>query len=333
MGSNLVNTYAVHEISPTAFDYEYRAILRACLNAFDEGMTYPSRPGMDCSFVHARQLRCDLRDNFVPALTTKFIPLKKCFYELQWYMLGLTNAHWLQERGVSVWDEWVDHPLNERHGRAPGEMGPVYGHLWRNFGATHYHEAMNNGAFSEGSEAMSIRNAIQGGDSTYQYLNDGFDQLAAVIEALRENPHSRRIILSAWNPQTQSSVVLPPCHTFVQFFACQGELYTSLTCRSTDVLYGLPWNALAYGLLTKILAHASGLEPRELCITMNNCHLYENQIDAAKEHYARVPLTGCRMRINPDVSQQEPWEYEWSDFCGIQYDHQGRLINQPDIAI
>lgn len=329
----ILNEYAVHNVAPFHFELQYRELLLRCLHAFDIGMVYPSRPGMNCSFVHAYQIRCNLQDNHMPGLTTKFIPLKKCFAELQWYMLGLTNAKWLQERNVNVWDQWIDHPLNERYGRESGEMGPIYGHLWRNFGATHYHEAMNQGSFSDGSEAMKIRDAIERGETTYQYLQDGLDQLNYVVDALRNNPHSRRIILSAWDPQTQGGVVLPPCHTFVQFFACNGMLYTSLTCRSTDVLYGLPWNALAYGMLTHILAHSAGLEPSELVITMNNPHLYENQIEAAKEHAAREPTSELRMGIDQSHEQKDPWDYGWYNWSNIQYDHQGPLSSRPDIAV
>lgn len=301
----------------TNFDKWYQRLLRYLVDGFDEGRVYTCRTGDVCSFMHAVQVRFDLSNNKVPALTTKQIYLRKVFYELQWYMLGLTDVTWLQERGVRVWNEWVDHRLNLEHNRKDGELGPVYGALWRNFGAT---KVSQIGCFDE-----------------EKFLDDGFDQLAYVTDQLVKNPSSRRIILSAWDPRTQHTVALPPCHPWLQFNVVEGRLYASLTCRSTDAFFGLPWNILAYAFLTKILGGIAGLMPAELVVTMNNCHLYQNQIQAAQEQIAREPFDPPRVALLSGYEGKpihtKPWLYTWDDFEVLTYEHGGPLKNQPTIAV
>lgn len=269
---------------------------------------YPCRTGHMCKFVHAAQLTFDLTEGKVPATTTKFIPMKKVFHELEWFLKGLTDVSWLQKRNVRIWDEWVDHPINSMNKRARGSLGPIYGHQWRRFG-----QAVID-VKSDPGNPISV---------------EGVDQIAVAQETLRGNPFSRRNIVSAWNPREVNCVVLPPCHTMFQFNVIGYDLYCSLVCRSTDAFLGLPWNILAYGYLTHIMAHLSGLNPKELKVTMNNCHLYENHHDQAREVIARRPMKEPSIKLGD--RHHNAWDYSWDDISVLNYEYHPSIPG--DVAI
>jgi len=196
--------------------------------------------------VFGRQMRFDLAHGF-PLLTTKKLHKKSIILELLWFLRGDTNVRWLQERGVSIWDEWAD---------ANGELGPVYGKQWRSWAAP-----------------------------------DGrvIDQIANVVRSLRENPNSRRHIVSAWNPADVDDMALPPCHCLFQFFVADGRLSCQLYQRSADVFLGVPFNIASYALLTAMMAKVTGYEPGEFVHTLGDAHLYLNHIDQAKAQLTREP--------------------------------------------
>ncbi|GAA5016642.1 hypothetical protein GCM10023206_28570 [Acinetobacter puyangensis] len=171
------------------------------------------RTGTGTRSVFGYQMRFDLSKGF-PLLTTKKVHFRSIAIELLWFLKGDTNVKYLQEHQVSIWDEWATAKQCARFGRPEGELGPVYGHQWRNFGAS------------------------QNADGSYK--NDGFDQISWLINEIKNNPSSRRLIVSGWNPKEAGQVPLPPCHTLFQFFVQDGKLSCQLYQRSADVFFLFP---------------------------------------------------------------------------------------------
>jgi thymidylate synthase len=219
--------------------------------------------------VFGRQLRFGLDRSF-PLLTTKKLHLKSILYELLWFLRGDTNVMWLQERGVTIWDEWAD----ER-----GELGPVYGYQWRHWRTP------------DGRE---------------------IDQIAQVINNLRQRPDSRRHIVSAWNPADVDKMALPPCHALFQFYVANGRLSCQMYQRSADLFLGVPFNIASYSLLTLMVAQVTGLQPGEFILTLGDAHLYLNHLDQAREQLTRSPRPFPRMRLNP--ARRELLEFQYEDF-------------------
>ena len=224
-------------------EQQYLDLLDDILN---NGVQRGDRTGTGTLGVFGRQMRFDLAQGF-PLLTTKKLHKKSIILELLWFLRGDTNIRWLQERGVSIWDEWAD---------ADGELGPVYGKQWRSWTAP-----------------------------------DGrvIDQIANVVRSIRENPNSRRHIVSAWNPADVDDMALPPCHCLFQFFVADGRLSCQLYQRSADVFLGVPFNIASYALLTAMVAKVTGYQPGEFVHTLGDAHLYLNHIDQAKEQLTREP--------------------------------------------
>ena len=218
------------------------------------GVERGDRTGVGTRGVFGRQLRFDLAAGF-PLLTTKRVHFKSILIELLWFLRGETNVRWLQERGVTIWDEWAG---------ADGELGPVYGKQWRSWAAP-----------------------------------DGrvIDQIAAVQRQIRENPESRRHVVSAWNPADLEGMALPPCHCLFQFFVAEGKLSCQLYQRSGDVFIGVPFNIASYALLTLMMAEATGLQPGEFIHTLGDAHLYLNHLEQAQEQLRRDPRPSPTIRL------------------------------------
>jgi thymidylate synthase len=231
------------------------------------------RTGTGTLGVFGRQIRFDLAQGF-PMLTTKKLHLKSIVVELLWFLRGETNVRWLNERGVSIWDEWAD---------AEGELGPVYGKQWRSWAAP-----------------------------------DGrvIDQIANVTASIRENPSSRRHIVSAWNPADVDSMALPPCHCMFQFFVADGKLSCQLYQRSADVFLGVPFNIASYALLTLMMAQVTGLQPGEFVHTFGDVHLYLNHLEQAREQLTREPYPFPTMAIAP---RDDIFGFEFEDFTLENY--------------
>ena len=251
--SVLARNLAAGEISPEHSERQYLALLADIMTA---GAERGDRTGTGTLGVFGRQLRFDLAQGF-PLLTTKRVHFHSILVELLWFLRGETNVRWLQERGVSIWDEWAD---------ADGELGPVYGKQWRSWTAP-----------------------------------DGrvIDQIAAVQRAIRENPNSRRHVVSAWNPAEVEDMALPPCHCLFQFYVADGRLSCQLYQRSADVFLGVPFNIASYALLTLMMAQATGLQPGEFVHTLGDAHLYLNHLDQAKLQLTREPLPLPTIRLAP----------------------------------
>ena len=259
----------------------------------ETGGVREDRTGTGTRGLFGRQLRFDLREGF-PLLTTKKLHLKSIIHELLWFLSGETRVEPLQEKGVRIWNEWATEEQCARFGRSAGDLGPVYGHQWRNFGAT--------------------RNE----DGTYQ--PDGRDQISDVVETIRRDPWSRRLIVSGWNPREADQVALPPCHTLFQFHvdATGKELSCQLYQRSADIFLGVPFNIASYSLLTMMVAQVCGLKPGEFVHTFGDVHLYSNHVEQAKQQLSRTPGPLPSMHINPEVDDIFAFQYE--DFDLRDYD-------------
>jgi thymidylate synthase len=266
----------------------YLDLLRTIL---DRGKDRADRTGTGTRGIFGHQMRFDLREGF-PLLTTKKLHVKSIMHELLWFVRGETHVKPLQEAGVRIWNEWATPEQTARFGRQEGDLGPVYGHQWRNFGAT--------------------RKA----DGTYE--KDGVDQLKRVLHDIKENPNSRRLLVTGWNPKEADQVALPPCHTLFQLYVQDGELSCQLYQRSADVFLGVPFNIASYALLTMMIAHVSGLRPGDFVHTFGDAHLYKNHLEQAELQLTREPRKLPRMLINPDV--KDLFAFRFEDFTIEGYD-------------
>jgi thymidylate synthase len=268
-----------------------RAYLDLLKQVLETGRPRADRTGTGTRALFGGQLRFDLRTSF-PLLTTKKVHLKSIIHELLWFVRGETTVQSLQAAGVSIWDEWATAEATARFGRAAGDLGPVYGHQWRNFGAT------------------------KRPDGTYE--RDGVDQLARLVHDIRNNPMSRRLLVSGWNPEEADRVALPPCHTLFQFHVQDGELSCHLYQRSGDVFLGVPFNIASYALLTLMVAQATGLSPGDFVHSFGDVHLYNNHVEQALEQLSRTPRPFPRMRLNPEV--KDLFGFRFEDFTLEGYD-------------
>ena len=239
------------------------------------GTAKHDRTGTGTLSVFGHQMRFDLAAGF-PLTTTKKLHLKSIIYELLWFLAGDTNVKYLNEHGVTIWDEWAD---------SAGDLGPVYGRQWRSW------TAPDGGAI---------------------------DQIANVIAAIRRDPNSRRLIVSAWNPADVDKMALPPCHCLFQFYVADGRLSCQLYQRSADVFLGLPFNIASYALLTLMVAKVSGLEAGEFVHTLGDAHLYIDHLEQARLQLTRSPRPLPKMFLNPAITDLFAFRYE--DFALQRYD-------------
>jgi thymidylate synthase len=240
-----------------------------------DGVEKHDRTGTGTLSAFGHQMRFDLQAGF-PLTTTKKLHVKSIIYELLWFLAGDTNVKYLNEHGVTIWDEWAD----ER-----GELGPVYGRQWRSWPAP------------------------DGGT---------IDQIADVVQAIRRNPDSRRLIVTAWNPADVDKMALPPCHCLFQFYVANGKLSCQLYQRSADVFIGVPFNIASYALLTMMVAQVTGLEPGEFVWTGGDCHLYRDHLEQARLQLSRLPRQLPRMVLDPAATDLFAFRYQ--DFSLHGYD-------------
>lgn len=266
---------------------QYQDLLRHVL---ENGQEKGDRTGTGTRSVFGYQMRFDLRDRF-PLLTTKKLHTKSIIYELLWFLSGDTHVKYLQDNGVTIWNEWATAEQCARFGRKAGDLGPVYGHQWRNFGAT------------------------RKPDGTYE--RDGVDQIQNVVEGIRSNPNGRRHIVSGWNPMEADQVALPPCHTLFQFYVGNGELSCQLYQRSADIFLGVPFNIASYAMLTHMIAQSCGLRPGDFVHTLGDAHLYSNHLEQAKLQLSRDcrPLPTFTLAKRPTI-----FDHQFEDFAFHGYD-------------
>jgi thymidylate synthase len=205
-----------------------------------------------------------------PLLTTKKLHTRSILHELLWFIRGDTNIASLNEVGVSIWDDWADEN---------GSLGPVYGHQWR-----------------------SWPGAAPGDDT--------IDQLSEVIEQIRTNPDSRRLLVSAWNVADVPKMALAPCHVMFQFYVADGRLSCQLYQRSADLFLGVPFNIASYALLTMMIAQVCNLEAGDFVHTFGDVHLYSNHLDQARKQLTRAPKALPMMRLDPSVKSIFDFRFE-----------------------
>jgi thymidylate synthase len=223
------------------------------------GVKHEDRTGVGTISAFGYQARFDLSEGF-PIVTTKRVPFRWIAEELFWFLSGLTNENELKARGVDIWEEWATAEQTARFGRGEGDLGPVYGYLWRSFGGDH--PQMN-----------------------------GVDQIARLIKEIETNPNSRRLIVSGWDPRVCDDVALPPCHTLFQFKIDEGKtLHCQLYQRSADAFLGVPFNISSYALMTHLIAHVCDLEVGEFIHTFGDLHIYSNHFDQVNELLSRDPM-------------------------------------------
>ena len=229
------------------------------------------------------QLRFNLADGF-PLLTTKKVHFKSIVYELLWFLSGSTHVDYLQQHNVRIWNEWATAAQTARFDRAEGDLGPIYGHQWRNYGASKK---------ADGS-----------------YAADGVDQITDVINQIKTNPNSRRLIVSGWNPCEAEQVALPPCHTLFQFFVADNKLSCQLYQRSADLFLGVPFNIASYALLTQMVAQVCNLDVGEFIWTGGDCHIYQNHREQVELQLTRTLFTPPTLTLNPNIKDIFAFTYE-----------------------
>ena len=253
----------------------------------DHGAKKSDRTGTGTLSVFGHQMRFDLSVGF-PLVTTKKLHLKSIIHELLWFLKGETNTRYLQENGVTIWDEWAD---------ADGNLGPVYGYQWRSWPAP---SAQNPGRH--------------------------IDQISDVIQQIKTNPDSRRLIVSAWNVADIPKMALAPCHAFFQFYVAEGKLSCQLYQRSADIFLGVPFNIASYALLTMMIAQVCGLKPGDFVHTLGDAHLYANHLEQTREQLSREIRPLPTMQLNPDVS--DLFAFKFDDFTLSDY-HPHPSIKAP----
>ena len=233
------------------------------------------------------QLRFDLAEGF-PLLTTKKVHFKSIVYELLWFLSGSTHVDYLQQNNVRIWNEWATAEQTARFNRPAGDLGPVYGHQWRNYGATKNTDESDNNVYND----------------------DGVDQISQLIEQIKTNPNSRRLIVSGWNPSEASQVALPPCHTLFQFFVADNKLSCQLYQRSADLFLGVPFNIASYALLTHMIAQVCDLEVGEFIWTGGDCHIYQNHREQVELQLTRDLYQLPTLSLNPKVKDIFAFTFE-----------------------
>ncbi len=252
-----------------------RTYLDLLQKILDHGVVKSDRTGTGTRSLFGHQMRFDLSEGF-PLLTTKKVHLKAIIHELLWFLRGDSNIRYLNENGVTIWDEWAD---------LSGDLGPVYGHQWRSWTAA-------------------------GGKT--------IDQISNVLEALRADPDSRRILVCAWNVGDLPEMALPPCHCLFQFYVAGGKLSCQLYQRSADVFLGVPFNIASYSLLTLMIARVTGLQAGDFVHTFGDVHLYLNHMAQARTQLEREPRPLPRMNLNPEV--KDLFDFRYEDFTLENYD-------------
>jgi len=266
--------------------------LQMCKDIMEHGEIKEDRTGVGTKGFFGYQARYNLEEGF-PLLTTKRVYLKAIIHELLWFISGDTNIKYLVDNNVRIWNEWPYELFkksedyngetmeefvekikeSDEFAKKHGNLGPVYGKQWRNF--------------------------------------FGVDQVQSVIDQIKENPHSRRIIISAWNPKELPEMALPPCHAFMQFYVSNdGKLSLQLYQRSADVFLGVPFNIASYSLLLMMVAQVTGLKPYEFIHTTGDTHIYLNHFDQINLQLSREPRKLPTMKINPNVKSIYDFKYE-----------------------
>lgn len=245
---------------------QYIDLLNHTINT---GVTKKDRTGTGTLSVFGYQMRINLQEGF-PLLTTKKIHFKSLVYELLWFLKGNTNVKYLNDNGVTIWNEWAD---------KNGDLGHIYGYQWRSWPS---------------------------------YNGGNIDQISGIIDSLKNDPDSRRHIVSAWNVADLNNMNLPPCHVLFQFYVSEGKLSCQLYQRSADIFLGVPFNIASYSLLLKMVAQVTGLVPYEFIHTLGDAHIYLNHLEQAKMQITRDPRPLPEVILNPQINNI--FDFTYADF-------------------
>jgi thymidylate synthase len=279
-------------------------------HVLENGTPSDDRTGTGTLSVFGAQTRYDLSEGF-PLLTTKYTYWKGVLVELLWLMRGETNVKFLQDRNVHIWDEWADEN---------GDLGPVYGQQWRNWGVHKY-------------ICFSLKGVV--------YRRESVDQLYNAIQMIKENPNSRRIIVNAWNAGMIDEMKLPPCHSMFQFYVKDGKLSCQLYQRSADLFLGVPFNIASYAALTHLIANDAGLEVGEFVHTFGDLHIYNNHINQCNELLQREDHPLPKLEVNLPKDDLMNWidkqchKLSWEDISEVVkltgYKHSGKLKGEVSV--
>lgn len=280
--------------SPSSESSEEQQYLDLVRTILDTGEARADRTGTGTLSLFGATMRFSLRERF-PLLTTKRVFWRAVCEELLWFVRGDTSAQHLSDKGVRIWDGNGSRAYLDSIGltdRAEGDLGPIYGFQWRHWGADY-----------------TTMHA--------DYEGRGIDQLRQVVDAIKTDPTSRRILLSAWNPSAIPSMALPPCHVMAQFYVSgSGELSCQMYQRSADMGLGVPFNIASYSLLTCMLAQVCGLKPGEFVHVLGDAHVYSNHVEALREQIEREPRAFPTLRLNPEVREMDDFGMEDIELVG-----------------
>lgn len=254
-------------------------------HVYTNGVEKGDRTGTGTKSVFGYQMRFDLSKGF-PLLTTKKVHTKSIIHELLWFLSGDTNIKYLKDNNVTIWDEWAD---------KDGNLGPVYGFQWRHWSL-----------YKEDS------------DGTISKDPNGIDQITTLMNDLKNNSNSRRLIVSAWNVSDINKMALPPCHAFVQFYVANNKLSCQLYQRSVDSFLGLPFNIASYSLLVHMIANVLDMEVGDFVWTGGDCHIYSNHYDQVREQLSRTPRSLPKLVIK--TKPASIFDYKYEDFEVVDYD-------------
>lgn len=269
-----------------------RQYLDLAQDILTNGVSKSDRTGTGTISVFGPQMRFNLAYGF-PLVTTKKCYVRAIIHELLWFLQGDTNIKYLQDNNVTIWDEWTDEF---------GNLGPVYGKQWRS-----WEMFVHVPAHAEGTEWIPET-----------YSRKTIDQIVQVIEQIKNNPDSRRLIVSAWNVAELDQMALAPCHCFFQFYVANGKLSCKLYQRSADVFLGVPFNIASYALLTMMIAQVCGLKLGDFIHTFGDAHLYSNHMEQIKLQLTREPRPLPKIIINPEV--KDIFSFKFEDFKLVGYD-------------
>lgn len=286
--------------------------LNTVKHILNNGELRDDRTGTGTISIFGNQIRFDISE-YVPLLTTKFVPWKSCIQELLWFVKGKTDSKELEAVKVNIWKDNTTRAFLDNRGLVhlpEGDIGAGYGFQWRHFGADYV-------------------------DCHTDYEGKGFDQIADVIRQLRENPTSRRILFSAWNPAFLGKMALPPCHVLCQFYVSFKDNQKYLSCqmyqRSQDVFLGAPFNIFSYTALTYMLAKMCDMKPKELIISSGDTHIYKDHVEQMKEQIRRMPLTPPILKVSDSIVTKDIDDITIQDFELDGYFYHPRLYGKMSV--
>ena len=289
-------------------NYADKNYLSMCKDILERGNIKDDRTGTGTFSLFGKTLRFDLSNDKIPILTTKRVPFKTCLKELLWFLRGDTDNKILQKEGVHIWDKNSSREfLDSRNLNYPeGVVGPLYGWSMRHFGKEYNPKLANS---TNNCEEI--------------YNEGGFDQLEYIVKELKENPHSRRILMSYWNPCVLDNIPISWCHVLVQFYVEEIDKIKYLSCqfyqRSQDVFLGGPFNILSYSILTHLIAKKTGMVAKELIMNIGDAHIYKNHSRQVLEQLKRTGRISAHILISDNVIKKDWSQLTVSDFNIIGY--------------